>query len=80
MTDAIASTWTPADGQLGQLDLLDTRVLGPVANVRPVRLAKRNATSDRLIQQLHTATQRGPIAVARPVHGIADGGGGGERA
>src|SRR4030095_15206636 len=46
---------TPASGVLGTLDLLRVELAAPVAHVRLNRPAKRNAISDPLIAQLHTA-------------------------
>jgi (methylthio)acryloyl-CoA hydratase len=51
MTD----TFTPATGLLAALDLLRIEFAGPVAHLRLNRPAKRNAISDTLITQLHTA-------------------------
>ncbi len=48
-------TFQAAGGLLSTLPLLDIRVRGPIAHVRLNRPAKRNALSDPLIQQLHTA-------------------------
>ena len=45
----------PASGLLASLDLLQITQAGPVVHVRLSRPAKRNAISDTLIQQLHTA-------------------------
>ena len=47
--------FTPASGLLAQLPLLQISVNGAVAQVRLNRPAKRNAISDPLIAQLHTA-------------------------
>jgi enoyl-CoA hydratase/carnithine racemase len=44
-----------ADGLLAQLDLLRIEQAGAIAHVRLNRPAKRNAISDALITQLHTA-------------------------
>ena len=49
------SSFTPATGLLAQLPLLKIGTLGAVAQVRLARPAKRNAISDELISQLHTA-------------------------
>jgi len=49
------STFTPATGLLAQLPLLKIGTQGAVAQVRLARPAKRNAISDELITQLHTA-------------------------
>jgi enoyl-CoA hydratase/carnithine racemase len=51
----MTATPTPASGLLASLDLLQIAVAGPVLHVRLNRPAKRNALSDPLIQQLHTA-------------------------
>ena len=48
-------TFTPAAGLLATLPLLDISTRGAIAHVRLNRPAKRNALSDPLIQQLHTA-------------------------
>jgi enoyl-CoA hydratase/carnithine racemase len=48
-------TFTPASGLLATLPLLDISTRGAIAHVRLNRPAKRNALSDPLIQQLHTA-------------------------
>jgi (methylthio)acryloyl-CoA hydratase len=45
----------PASGLLASLDLLRIDTAGPVCHVRLHRPAKRNAMSDALIAQLHTA-------------------------
>ncbi|MGM9486692.1 crotonase/enoyl-CoA hydratase family protein [Ideonella sp. YS5] len=45
----------PAGGLLAQLDLLRIELAGPIAHLRLNRPAKRNAISDTLITQLHTA-------------------------
>lgn len=45
----------PASGLLATLPLLDISTRGSIAHVRLNRPAKRNALSDPLIQQLHTA-------------------------
>lgn len=47
--------FSPSTGLLGQLALLKVELAGPVAHVRLNRPAKRNAISDELISQLHTA-------------------------
>ncbi len=49
------SSFAPATGLLAQLPLLKIGTLGAVAQVRLARPAKRNAISDDLISQLHTA-------------------------
>jgi enoyl-CoA hydratase/carnithine racemase len=49
------SDFLPAGGLLATLDLLAIQQAGPVLHVRLARPAKRNAISDTLIQQLHTA-------------------------
>lgn len=59
MTD----TFTPATGLLAQLDLLRIEFAGPVAHLRLNRPAKRNAISDTLITQLHTAFVNLPEAI-----------------
>src|SRR5690349_1367679 len=47
--------FVPAGGVLAQLSELQVSVSGSVIHVRLHRAAKRNALSDTLIQQLHTA-------------------------
>ncbi|WP_280154787.1 crotonase/enoyl-CoA hydratase family protein [Piscinibacter sp. XHJ-5] len=49
------STPTPPAGVLAALDLLRIETEGPVSHIRLNRPAKRNALSDELIAQLHTA-------------------------
>lgn len=51
----MSSTFEPAVGPLAQLDLLRVTQRGAVVQVRLNRPAKRNAISDVLIAQLHTA-------------------------
>ncbi len=51
----MTTDFTPASGVLASLQLLQVTVAGPVLHVRLNRPAKRNALSDPLIQQLHTA-------------------------
>ncbi|MDH4059815.1 MAG: crotonase/enoyl-CoA hydratase family protein [Aquincola sp.] len=51
----MSTEFAPATGLLATLDLLRVSVGGPVLHVRLNRPAKRNALSDTLIQQLHTA-------------------------
>src|SRR5690349_8761723 len=55
MSTAEGAAFQPAGGLLAQLDLLRIELAGPVAHVRLNRPAKRNAISDTLITQLHTA-------------------------
>lgn len=50
----MTSSFTPATGTLGVLDLLEVTVSDTVMHVRLNRPAKRNALCDPLIQQLHT--------------------------
>jgi enoyl-CoA hydratase/carnithine racemase len=57
------SSFTPATGLLAQLPLLKIGTLGAVAQVRLARPAKRNAISDELISQLHTAFVNLPTEV-----------------
>jgi enoyl-CoA hydratase/carnithine racemase len=59
--------FAPATGLLASLDLLHIEVDGPVLHVRLHRPAKRNALSDTLIQQLHTAFVNLPEAVRAAV-------------
>src|SRR5215216_7165029 len=47
--------FSPASGLLAQLPLLRIGTAGALAHVRLDRAAKRNAISDELIAQLHTA-------------------------
>ena len=47
--------FTPVDGLLATLDLLSIGRAGPVLHLQLDRAPKRNALSDRLIAQLHTA-------------------------
>lgn len=56
-------TFTPAAGLLASLDLLRIEIATTVAHVRLNRPAKRNAISDTLIAQLHTAFVNLPTAV-----------------
>jgi (methylthio)acryloyl-CoA hydratase len=58
---------TPATGLLATLDLLSISFTGPVAHLRLNRPAKRNALSDTLIQQLHTAFVNLPDSVRAAV-------------
>jgi enoyl-CoA hydratase/carnithine racemase len=51
----MSQDFQPATGLLGSLDLLSISQSGNVLHVRLNRPAKRNALSDPLIQQLHTA-------------------------
>ena len=55
--------FTPASGALASLGLLDISLAGEVAHLRLNRPAKRNALSDPLIQQLHTAFVNLPESV-----------------
>jgi (methylthio)acryloyl-CoA hydratase len=48
-------SFAPVTGLLAGLDLLQISQAGPVLHVRLNRPAKRNAISDALIQQIHTA-------------------------
>jgi (methylthio)acryloyl-CoA hydratase len=57
------SPYTPAAGLLAQLPLLKIGTVGAVAQVRLARPAKRNAISDELIGQLHTAFVNLPTEV-----------------
>jgi enoyl-CoA hydratase/carnithine racemase len=59
--------FAPATGLLASLDLLRIEVDGPVLHVRLHRPAKRNALSDTLIQQLHTAFVNLPDGVRAAV-------------
>jgi enoyl-CoA hydratase/carnithine racemase len=60
-------TFTPATGVLAELSLLRVETAGPVAHVRLNRPAKRNAISDTLITQLHTAFVNLPATVRAAV-------------
>jgi (methylthio)acryloyl-CoA hydratase len=51
----MSSTFEAATGLLAQLDLLRIEQRGAVLHVRLMRPAKRNAISDALVLQLHTA-------------------------
>ncbi len=51
----MSHAFTPAGGPLAALDLLEVTIGGPILHLRLNRPAKRNALSDPLIQQLHTA-------------------------
>ena len=51
----MTETFQPASGLLATLALLRIEVSGPVLHVRLNRPAKRNAISDELITQIHTA-------------------------
>ncbi|MET0332773.1 MAG: crotonase/enoyl-CoA hydratase family protein [Rhizobacter sp.] len=51
----MSTDFRPAIGLLATLDLLQVSQAGPVLHLRLNRPAKRNAISDTLIQQLHTA-------------------------
>jgi (methylthio)acryloyl-CoA hydratase len=51
----LRNDFLPVTGLLATLDLLAIHQAGPVLHVRLARPAKRNAISDTLIQQLHTA-------------------------
>lgn len=55
MSTAAPLDFTPAHGLLASLDLLRIEHAGPVTHLRLMRPAKRNALSDTLITQLHTA-------------------------
>ena len=63
----MTTPFTPAGGLLATLDLLDITLSGPVAHLRLNRPAKRNALSDTLIQQLHTAFVNLPDGVRAAV-------------
>lgn len=52
-----------AGGALAALDLLHIEIAGPVAHLRLMRAAKRNALNDALITQLHTAFLHWPATV-----------------
>jgi enoyl-CoA hydratase/carnithine racemase len=63
----MTTAYTPATGLLASLDLLQVSRGGPVLHVRLNRPAKRNALSDPLIQQLHTAFVNLPEGVRAAV-------------
>ena len=63
----MTTDFTPASGVLAALPLLQVTVAGPVLHVRLNRPAKRNALSDPLIQQLHTAFVNLPEGVRAAV-------------
>ncbi|MEK8033119.1 crotonase/enoyl-CoA hydratase family protein [Ideonella sp. DXS29W] len=63
MDTAATPAFVAADGLLAQLDLLRIEYAGPIAHVRLNRPAKRNAISDTLITQLHTAFVNLPDAI-----------------
>ncbi len=63
----MTTAFTPATGLLASLDLLQVSHGGPVLHVRLNRPAKRNALSDPLIQQLHTAFVNLPDGVRAAV-------------
>jgi len=52
-----------ATGTLAALDLLHIEFAGPVAHLRLMRPAKRNALNDALVRQLHTAFLHWPAEV-----------------
>jgi enoyl-CoA hydratase/carnithine racemase len=55
--------FAPATGTLAALDLLRIELAGPVAHLRLLRPAKRNALNDTLVTQLHTAFLHWPASV-----------------
>jgi len=63
MSTAATPDFQSASGLLAQLDLLRIELSGAVAHIRLNRPAKRNAISDTLITQLHTAFVNLPEAV-----------------
>ena len=58
----MSTSFVPASGLLAQLDLLRIESAGPIVHLRLMRPAKRNAISDKLIQQIHTAMVNLPEA------------------
>ncbi len=63
----------PVQGLLATLDLLRIEIGGPVVHIRLARPAKRNAISDPLLAQLHTAFVNLPVqARAAVVSGEGD--------
>ncbi len=67
MNATTAIDFSPATGLLAGLDLLDIRVGGAVLHISLNRPAKRNALSDVLIGQLHTALINVPEGVGAAV-------------
>ena len=63
----MTSDFAPVSGLLATLDLLTVSQSGPVLHVQLNRAAKRNAISDALILQLHTAFLNLPDTVAAAV-------------
>jgi len=63
----MAMTFTPATGLLASLDLLRVELAGTVAHVQLHRPDKRNAISDTMLQQLHTALINLPTSVRAAV-------------
>jgi enoyl-CoA hydratase/carnithine racemase len=59
----MSANFEAAAGLLAQLDLLRIEQSGPVLHVRLMRPAKRNAISDALVLQLHTAFVNVPESV-----------------
>ena len=51
----MSTPFLPATGLLAGLTLLRIETAGPIVHLRLMRPAKRNAISDTLIQQIHTA-------------------------
>ena len=59
----MSSDFTPVTGPLAALDLLAISQSGPVLHIQLNRPAKRNAISDGLVKQLHTAFVNLPDSV-----------------
>jgi (methylthio)acryloyl-CoA hydratase len=53
-------TFRPATGLLAQLEHLRIELAGPIVHLRLMRPRKRNALSDSLVQQIHTAAANLP--------------------
>jgi enoyl-CoA hydratase/carnithine racemase len=63
----MSTDFQPATGTLATLDLLRIEIGGAVMHLRLMRPAKRNAISDELIRQLHTAFVQVPEGVCAAV-------------
>jgi (methylthio)acryloyl-CoA hydratase len=63
----MSTDFQPATGMLATLDLLRIEIGGAVMHLRLMRPAKRNAISDELIRQLHTAFVQVPEGVRAAV-------------
>ena len=69
----MTTVFEPASGLLATLDLLQISQAGAVLHLRLNRPAKRNAISDTLIQQVHTAF----INLPEPIKAVVVSGEGG---